>query len=183
MTINTIQKSISEYDVTFAVKEWLLRHKWDVVAFNPPGSQGTFTIPNPSKDSKYKGQTGSEAPDIIAVRNKNTILIVESKPCYNKKDVEKLLNLFKNKARMQLLIELIKNICIANNIEFEKPIKIILAKAHGGEPRLRKDMKTFLVSVTKKWDPSNIDPRIDPFKFMRVVLKTHSTITENLIET
>ena len=182
MTANTIKKLVSEYDVTFAVKEWLLRHKWDVVAFNPPGSQGTFTIPDPAKDPKYKGQTGSEAPDIIAVKNKVTILIVESKPHYDKKDAEKLLNLCKNKVRMKLFIKLIKNICIANNVAFRKPVKIILAKAHGGKPNLRKDMETFLVSVIKKWDPSNIDPTVDPFKFMQVALKTNSIAVKNLIE-
>lgn len=182
MTTNITKKTVSEYDVTFAVKEWLLRHNWDVVAFNPPGSQGTFTIPNPAKDPRYKGQTGSEAPDIIAVKNKNTILIVESKPRYSKKDVEKLLNLLKNKARMELLIKLIKNICIANNVQFEKPIKVILAKAHGGDPDLRKDMETFLVSVKKEWDATNIDPTIDPFDFIEVILKTNSNAATNLIE-
>ena len=50
----------SEYDVAYAVKEWLLEHDWSILAFNPPGAQGTFSIPNPAKDSKNKGQTGTD---------------------------------------------------------------------------------------------------------------------------
>jgi hypothetical protein len=180
--MSIISQKISEYDVTFATKEWLLRHGWDVVAFNPPGSQGTFTIPNPAKDPKYKGQTGSEAPDIIAVKNKNTILIVESKPKYSAKDVDKLIKLYQNKPRMELLIELVRNICRANNVPFSTPVKVILAKAHGGAPNIRKDMETFVVELVEAWDPDNIDPSQDPFKVMKVTLKATSDSIKRIIE-
>ncbi|MEA2054010.1 MAG: hypothetical protein U9O96_02665 [Candidatus Thermoplasmatota archaeon] len=162
---------IDEYDVTFAVKEWLSKHGWVVVAFNPPGSQGTFTIPNPAKDPRYRGQTGSVSPDIIAIKNANYVLIIESKPAYNQKDTEKLLNLYKNKERMNLLIDLLEKVCQANNVPFKKPAKIILAKAHGGQNTLRMDMLTFLVSTDNKWNPTRIDPTIDPFKFMKVIFR------------
>ena len=178
----TIKKSVSEYDVTFAVKEWLLKHGWDVVAFNPPGSQGTFTIPNPAKDPAYRGQTGSEAPDIIAVKSKNTILVIEAKPQYNESDTEKLMGLYKNKPRMELLTELVKKMCIANNVALDLPVRVILAKAHGGEEHPRKDMATFIVSTKDKWDATNIDPSIDPVQFMEVELKTPSNEIRDLIE-
>ncbi len=180
--MSTTKKSVSEYDVTFAVKEWLLRHGWDVVAFNPPGSQGTFTIPNPAKDPAYRGQTGSEAPDIIAVKGKNTILIIESKSQYNADDTEKLLGLYKNKPRMELLIELVKKMCVANSVPFDLPIRVILAKAHGDEEYLRKDMATFIVSTKSKWDATNIDPSVDPFQSMEVRLKAPNDKIRNLIE-
>lgn len=180
--MSTTKKPVSEYDVTFAVKEWLFRHGWDVVAFNPPGSQGTFTIPNPAKDPAYRGQTGSEAPDIIAVKGKNTILIVESKPQYNADDTEKLLGLYKNKPRMELLIELVKKMCVANGVPFDLPARVILAKAHGGEEHLRKDMATFIVNVKNKWDSTNIDPSVDPFQFMEVELNSLNDKVKELIE-
>ena len=39
----------SEYDVAYATKEWLITHKWKIIAFDPPGAQGTFSIPDPVK--------------------------------------------------------------------------------------------------------------------------------------
>lgn len=159
---------VSEYDVTFAVKEWLLENDWEVVAFNPPGAQGTFTIPNPSKDPKYRGQSGSESPDIIAIKNTSNLLIVESKPLFDEEDAEKLLNLKGNKERMKLLVQLLENVCKANNVLFKKPLNIILAKAHGGQDNLRIDMQTFLISTDNKWNPLRINPEIEPYKFMKV---------------
>ena len=59
----------SEYDVAYATKEWLIKNGWTIIAFDPPGAQGTFSIPNPSKKKEgEKGQTGTTAPDIIAVK-------------------------------------------------------------------------------------------------------------------
>ena len=40
-----------EYAITYGVKDLLLSRNWDVIAYNPPGSQGTFTIPNPAKEN------------------------------------------------------------------------------------------------------------------------------------
>ena len=173
---------VDEYDVTFAVKEWLLKHGWNVVAFNPPGSQGTFTIPNPSKDPKYRGQTGSESPDLIAVKDSNYVLIIESKPKYNQKDTEKLLNFYKNKERMNLLIELLEKVCNANDVDFKKPAKIILAKAHSGQDTLKMDMQTFLVSTSNEWNPMKIDPDIDPYKFMKVTFKESNKAIGEIIK-
>jgi hypothetical protein len=173
---------VNEYDVTFSVKEWLLEHDWNVVAFNPPGSQGTFTIPNPSKDPKYRGQTGSEAPDIIAVKKGGYVLIIECKPKYNQKDTEKSLNFYKNKERMNLLMELLERVCNANEIEFKKSVRVILAKAHGGKDALRMDMQTFIVSTSNKWNPLRIDPSIDPYKFMKVALKESNKTIGKIIQ-
>lgn len=173
---------VDEYDVTFAVKEWLLRHTWDIITFNPPGSQGTFTIPNPAKDPKYKGQTGSEAPDIIAIKESKYVLIIECKPKYTQKDTDKLLNFYKNKERMDLLIYLLEKVCEANNTKFKKPAKVILAKAHGGQDALRIDMQTFLVSTSNKWNPIKIDPEIDPYRYMKVIFKESNRIIGKIVK-
>ena len=159
---------ISEYDVTFAVKEWLLENSWDVIAFNPPGAQGTFTIPNPSKDPQYKGQTGSISPDIVAVKSGKYILITEAKPKYNEKDATKLVDLVENEERMKLFLDLVANICQAMDIAFEKKGEIILSKAHGGERELRRDMETFVVSTEDDWDDTRINPIDNPYSSMTV---------------
>ena len=174
-------RMVSEYDVTFAVKEWLLEHGWSVIAFNPPGAQGTFTIPNPSKNPNYRGQSGSESPDIIAMKEGTYVLIVESKPLFNQSDTEKLLNLNQNKDRMDLLIELLEQVCKANSVPFKKPVNIILARAHGGQDSLSMDMQTFLVSTDNRWNPRKIDPKIDPYKFMKVVFKESNRVIGELI--
>jgi len=173
---------VDEYDVTFAVKEWLLEHDWEVVAFNPPGSQGTFTIPDPAKDPKYRGQSGSKSPDIIAVKNSNYVLIIECKPTYNQKDKEKLLSIYENKERMNLLVELLEKVCRANNVSFKKPAKIILSIAHGGQTALRMDMQTFIVSTDNKWNPTKIDPDIDPYRFMKVIFIESNRLIGEIIE-
>ena len=172
---------VDEYDVSFAVKEWLLKHRWDIAAFNPPGAQGTFTIPNPSKDPKYRGQTGSESPDIIAIKDGKYILMVEAKPVFVNSDVDKLKNLVNNKERVKLLIDILEKVCQANSILFDKSAKIIIAKAHGGQGSLLSDAQTFLVSTDNDWDPSRIDPTIDPYKRMKVILHTTDKTIEKII--
>lgn len=172
----------TEYDVTFAVKEWLLKHGWSVVAFNPPGSQGTFTIPNPAKDPNYRGQTGSESPDIIAVKNGSNVLIVEAKPEYNQSDAEKLLGLYESKARLDLMLQLLEKVCVANGVPFEAPVHIILAKAHGGEEKPQKNLSTFLVSVDASWSPEDIDPKLDPFELMSVKFIGENPAVSRVVE-
>jgi len=160
---------IQEYDVVYAVKEYLLMEGWNVIAFNPPGCQGTFTIPNPAKDAEYRGQTGSISPDILAVKNQ-ILFIIECKPSYNKKDAEKLLDLIKNKPKIGLLLRIVENVCKANEIIFNKQnVEIKLGKAHGGTPNLRPDMDTFIVTTIGDWDPSHINPKINPYDSMKVI--------------
>ena len=99
---------LTEYDVSFAVKEYLYNDNYTIITWNPPGSQGTFTIPNPDKDPTYKGQTGSESPDLIAF-NSEEILFIEAKDAIVKSfaDIEKLKKLLANEKRKKLLF----NIC------------------------------------------------------------------------
>lgn len=97
----------SEYDVSYAIKQWLLLHGWNIIAFNPPRSQGTFSLPNPSKNPAYKGQTDTTCPDIIAIKE-NYLLIVECKDtnlAKIKSDVEKLRNFLINTERVDCLKE------------------------------------------------------------------------------
>jgi hypothetical protein len=184
MTISCILggKMIDEYDITLAVKEWLLDKGWEMVAFNPPGSQGTFTIPNPSKDPRYRGQSGSEAPDIIAIKNNTNILIVECKPQYNEKDIQKLIYLKENKERVDLLIRLLEGVCLANDVPFKSPPNIILAKAHGGEEKLMDSVHTFKVTVKDGWNSKSIDPSKDPYDFMHVEFKTSDERIKEIVE-
>jgi hypothetical protein len=165
MTIYTTIKMVREYEVTYVTKEHLMRNGWDIVAYNPPGSQGTFTIPNPNKDPNYRGQTGSESPDIVALKIKddiNYILIVEAKPTHNERDVLKMKKLFLSKARRDLFLKIVSKQCIANNIDFDiiKNSKIIFAKAHGGNENLVEDMITFhIVQKNSDWNPENFNAR------------------------
>ncbi len=136
----------TEYDVVFGIKEWLLEHDWAIVGFNPPGAQGTFSIPNPSKDPRYKGQAGTESPDLIAVK-RNHVLIVECKDIGKSrimKDVEKIYKLVLNKKRMDLLDRLVRNMCLANNINIADDFHKIIAIGYGG--------KLILTEVTERSD-------------------------------
>ena len=112
---------LSEYDISFAVKEYLLAHGYRLVAWNPPGAQGTFTIPNPAKDPLYRGQVGSESPDLIAY-NGQEFLLVEAKDNINKsyKDIEKLNRLLADRQRKQLLF----NICGYQMNAIHQPLEI-----------------------------------------------------------
>jgi hypothetical protein len=162
----------SEYDVAYSTKEWLINHRWRVIAFNPPGAQGAFSIPNPDKKEEgYKGQTGTEAPDIIAIKD-NQILIVECKDFKTKEiqsDIEKLTNFFKNPRREELFIRIIDIACKANKVPFiPDKCNIILGKAHGGEALEQDHIETFHVKIEGKWDDTDIDPEADLTKTIKV---------------
>ena len=135
----------SEYDVAYEVKEWLLEHDWSILAFNPPGAQGTFSIPNPAKDSKNKGQTGTIAPDIVAIKNTH-VVIAECKD-YKKsgvlKDVEKISKLVADSKRMLLFKKIVQKMCVANNIKLDKDFHIIIAVGYGG--------KLLVTEITSKY--------------------------------
>lgn len=139
----------NEYDVAFAIKEWLIEHDWTIIAFNPPGSQGTFSIPNPSKDPRYKGQIGTEAPDIIAIK-KDHLLITECKD-YRKprilSDVEKLTRLISNKERMQLLYTILKKACIANDVQLPQNFHLLTAVGYGGQLLVAETRKKYMESL------------------------------------
>ena len=127
-----MSQDVREYSITYAVKNLLLKKKWDVIAYNPPGSQGTFTIPNPGKDGAYRGQTGSESPDVIAVK-KNLVLIVECKPGFDASDADKLTRLSSNVEKMEILTTLIRRVCTANSIALPKSLEYIFALAYVGK--------------------------------------------------
>mgnify|MGYP003294584236 CR=1 FL=1 len=110
---------LTEYDVSFAVKEFVIKNGYTVITWNPPGSQGTFTIPNPAKDPTYKGQTGSESPDLIAFKN-DEMLILEAKDS-NKKcisDIYKIKDLLSNQPRKELLFNICNSQMKALGIDF-----------------------------------------------------------------
>ena len=117
--------SLTEYDVCYATKERLKQSGYTIVAWNPPGSQGTFTIPNPAKDPTYRGQTGSESPDLIAINDKE-LLFVEAKDnvASSYDDIVKLKNMLSNPKRRNLLFIICHNqmLALGKNIDFEKLI-------------------------------------------------------------
>jgi hypothetical protein len=146
---------VREYSITYAVKNLLLENNWDVIAYNPPGSQGTFTIPNPSKDGAYRGQTGSESPDIIAVK-KNLVLIVECKPAFDTSDAEKLTRLSSNWEKMEILTTLIKRVCAANSIQIPETLNYIFALAYQGKKHSIKDLGYISVEVSTNIDITHL---------------------------
>lgn len=167
---------VREYEITYITKEYLLKEGWFVIAYNPPGSQGTFTIPNPLKDPSYRGQTGSESPDIVAIKKevknkKNKILIIESKPFYNQKDVDKMKRLFKNKERVKIFLTILEKQCNANGFEVDFNFKneICFGKAHSGEKHLRDNIATFLIELKKEdWNPESFNAREDILQYFNI---------------
>lgn len=158
--------NLTEYDVCFATKEYLFDKGYIIVTWNPPGSQGTFTIPNPSKDPTYKGQTGSESPDLIAV-NDREILFVEAKDNVAKSydDIIKLKNLLLNPKRKSLLFTICHNQmkAIGYDIDFDLlNIRYGVAVPHEDEIiqkySMEKDLTIFSVkSKIDNWDNKIID--------------------------
>lgn len=164
---------IREYNITYISKEFLAKNGWKIVAYNPPGSQGTFTIPNPDKDGTYKGQTGSLSPDIIAFKfidGTNIFLIVEAKPTYNASDVKKMITMFENKNRRSVFFQIVKSFCEANDIEYDtsKKTEIHFAKAHGGDTHPDLNVSTILITQINEWDTKIIDPTKDIYSNFKI---------------
>ena len=175
--------NVSEYDVVFAIKEWLRRKSWNIIAFNPPGAQGTFSIPNPTiKDPSYRGQTGTMAPDLIALKN-DSVLIIECKDKNHKivSDVNKLISIICDQQRVDLLLRHIKSICTAHTFPFPSRLSILMGVGHGGTalnqqalqlmtqksksfpPILVPELYTFCVTGTDVyWDNKIIMPGVRP---------------------
>lgn len=151
----SMSHDVREYAITYGVKTFLLKHNWDVIAYNPPGSQGTFTIPNPSKDGGYRGQTGSESPDVIAVKN-DVVLIVECKSSFNLEDSNKLERLSKNVEKMQILSTLIRRVCDANNITLPRNLRYVFALAYQGKKHDIKHLGFISVDVKTSFDITNL---------------------------
>ena len=150
-----MSREVREYEITYAIKQFLLQKNWDVIAYNPPGSQGTFTIPNPTKDGSYRGQSGSESPDIIALKNCQ-ILIVECKPGFDSDDVDKLRNLSKNKEKLAILDCLIEKVCLANEIKYDEKGKYHFALAYSGANMNLNDIGFLKVELDPNFDVTTI---------------------------
>ena len=158
--------ALTEYDVCFATKEYLFNKNYIIVTWNPPGSQGTFTIPNPAKDPTYRGQTGSESPDLIDIKG-NEMLFVEAKDNINSSydDIIKLQNMLSNPKRKKLLFKICYNqmLALGKKIDFES-LNIRYAVAVPYEDNIKqkyanqKNLTIFSVrSKIDKWDNKIID--------------------------
>ena len=177
----------SEYDVAYATKEWLITHKWKIIAFDPPGAQGTFSIPDPvKKKESEKGQTGTTAPDIIAVKEQK-ILVVECKGSGKSRvedDISKLKNFLTSQARIDVFKQIIEAACKANGatLKFDKS-NIILGKAHGGDDLLEDaEIETFHVKIEGTWDATNIDVKADLSKIIKVTYHPTSDERKKILE-
>ena len=179
-----MSQDIREYAITYGVKNLLLKLNWDVIAYNPPGSQGTFTIPNPSKDGGYRGQTGSESPDIIAVKD-SLVLIVECKPIFNSDDAKKLERLSSNKEKMEILTTLIRRVCEANSITLPKTLTYIFALAYQGKAHSVKNLGFIGVDVRSDFDITNLDAKSsyeDAFTAKLIPASTWESSIRSLLE-
>ncbi len=154
----------SEYLVTYAVKEWLITNKWDILAYNPPGSQGTFTIPNPNKDPNFRGQTGSESPDIVATKE-GIILVVEAKTGHSKSDETKIENLFADSTKMEIFQIIIRKVAEANHIVLPAKLRFIGCLANTEMPPLMHNIGHFKVELVKPLNPSNILAENDYYSY------------------
>ncbi len=150
-----MSQEVKEYAITYGVKNFLLSKNWDVIAYNPPGSQGTFTIPNPSKDGGYRGQTGSESPDVLAIKS-NVVLVVECKPSFNLDDAEKMQRLSKDSKKMEILDILIRRVCAANEIQLGEDLLYIYALAFQGQRNQEKELGFINVVVSESFDITHL---------------------------
>lgn len=150
-----MSQNLTEYQVTYACKEWLLTNQWDVIAYNPPGSQGTFTIPNPGKSGSFRGQSGSESPDIVAVRG-NYVLVVEAKPKKDSSDIQKLRALMDDSAKMDIFDELVRKVCIANEIAVPDNLEFLWATATPDTPSGESWLGHIQVEVVNPMDVSHL---------------------------
>jgi hypothetical protein len=159
----------NEYVITYGAKLYLIEKKWDVIAYNPPGSQGTFTIPNPSKDGREKGQTGSESPDVIAVKD-GFVLIVECKPNFDSGDSLKLKRLSQDEQKMEVLDILIRRVCKANEIGLPETLQYIYALAYSGQPHKIESLGFLNVIVSELFDIRTIAARPSFKEYFRAEL-------------
>jgi hypothetical protein len=176
-----MSQEIREYAITYAVKNFLLSKNWDVIAYNPPGSQGTFTIPNPSKDGGYRGQTGSESPDIIAIKN-GLVLIVECKTTFNLDDSKKLNNLSADSKKMEILEILIGRVCKANAIKVPDKMEYIFALAYQGTPQKSNFLGLINVKVNMDFDITNIKAISSYEKYFSATLQPASSWDQSILK-
>ena len=181
MVVKYMSHEIREYAINYGVKYLLLSRKWDVIAYNPTGSQGTFTIPNPKKDGANRGQTGSESPDIIAIKQ-NHALIVECKPSYDSSDAEKLKRLSEDNLKMDILDLLIRRVCAANEIKLGPSLKYIYALAYQGEKHLNKELGFININVEPKFDITNIQAESSYERFFKSSISPASQWEKEILE-
>jgi hypothetical protein len=159
----------SEYLVTYAVKEWLITHKWDILAYNPPGSQGTFTIPNPNKDPNFRGQTGSESPDIVATKQ-GVILVVEAKTGHSTADETKVDHLFADATKMEIFQIIIRKVAEANHIFLPSNLIFVACLANAENPSVTSNLGHFKVELVRPLNPSNIEAEDDYRSYFNTVV-------------
>lgn len=171
---------LTEYDISFATKEYLLDKGCKIVTWNPPGSQGTFTIPNPAKDPANKGQDGSESPDLIAY-NDTEIFFVEAKDSAAKSltDIDKLRKLLNDSKRKGLLYQIctkqmqaLGNVIHLENLIVRLGIAIPQEENIISSYKSQSNLTLFLVSSNRiKWNNKKIDASTDIKKVFNVFEK------------
>lgn len=172
---------IREYAITYAVKHYLLASNWEVIAYNPPGSQGTFTIPNPGKDGGYRGQTGSESPDVIAVKG-GLVLIVECKVDFDLEDSEKLKRLSEDQEKMKILETLVQRVCSANDIATPTEFRYIFSLAYQGQAHSEAELGFISVTLSEGFDITDIPAATSYEQHFEAILAPASTWDAKILE-
>lgn len=175
-----MSQEVREYAITYAVKDLLLSKQWDVIAYNPPGSQGTFTIPNPNKDGGYRGQTGSESPDVIAIKD-DVVVVIECKPSFNEDDAEKLERLSQDSQKMDILDILIRRVCRANEITVGKKIEYIYALAYQGTSHNQRNLGFISVKISDKFNITDVTAESSYERFFSASIFPASTWESNIL--
>ena len=94
---------MKEEEIYILLKRWLIKMKYYILAGQPPsGTDNIPVIEIKEPNNKIKGSKGSYKPDLVAINEKN-LLIIECKPSYNFNDEKKLENVLFGTQRKKLL--------------------------------------------------------------------------------
>jgi hypothetical protein len=117
--------SLNETQVFLAVKQYLIREKWQVVGGQPPsGTDHLPVIEIRDPLHRGKGSKGSYKPDLIAWRA-SILAIIELKPTFNQPDRNKVNQVLNSPDRLDSLWESL----IQRNIELGSYGKIVDVRA------------------------------------------------------
>jgi hypothetical protein len=127
---------LNEDNVLFILKQYLMRRKWEILAYKSPGGHGGMII-------KINGQPNM-IPDMIAYKYPY-LLCIEAKPNFSFKDKNKLDLLFENDVLFQNLKDNCTSELIQKRIKFPQHIRYIKTLAYGKGTQVPDDFLVFKV--------------------------------------
>jgi len=146
-------KKLNETLVFISVKTHLISSGWNLIGGQPPS--GTDYLPVIEiRDPGYagKGSKGSYKPDLIAWK-KDTLMIIELKPTFDKHDRKKVNEVLNSKSRLESLWEAIlqRSIRIQDVTEsrsFKEHGQIVGGLGYGGKPVEHPELWRFFVDTS-----------------------------------